>query len=122
MAADSEQRFVQQLKKGVLEMLVLQLLTRQPCHGYELIVRLRDAGSGLLDLKEGTLYPILYRLEEEGAISSAWSSPEPGIRPGKVPRRIYTVTPRGTALLEQETELWHTFTACVDQALEKDQP
>lgn len=122
MAADSEQRFVQQLKKGVLEMLVLQLLTRQPCHGYELIVRLRDAGSGLLDLKEGTLYPILYRLEEEGAISSAWSSPEPGIRPGKVPRRIYTVAPRGTALLEQETELWHTFTACVDQALERDQP
>ena len=95
MAADSEQRFVQQLKKGVLEMLVLQLLTHQPCHGYELIVRLRDAGSGLLDLKEGTLYPILYRLEEEGAISSAWSSPEPGIRPGKVPRRIYTVTHGG---------------------------
>ena len=55
MAADSGQRFVQQLKKGVLEMLVLQLLTHQPCHGYELIVRLRDAGSGLLDLKGGTL-------------------------------------------------------------------
>lgn len=117
MAADSEQRFAQQLKKGVLEMLVLQLLARQPCHGYELIVRLREAGGGLLDLKEGTLYPILYRLEEEGAISSTWSSPEPGARPGKVPRRIYTVTPKGLALLQRETELWHTFTACVDQAL-----
>lgn len=116
MAADSEQRFAQQLKKGVLEMLVLQLLARQPCHGYELIVRLRDAGGGLLDLKEGTLYPILYRLEEEGAISSAWSSPN-GTKPGKVPRRIYTVTPKGLALLQRETELWNTFTACVDQAL-----
>lgn len=122
MAADSEQRFAQQLKKGVLEMLVLQLLARQPCHGYELIVRLREAGGGLLELKEGTLYPILYRLEEEGAIFSAWSSPEPGARPGKVPRRIYTVAPKGLALLQRETELWNTFTACVDQALGRQLP
>ena len=48
MAVDSEQRFAQQLKKGVLEMLVLQLLADQPGHGYELIVRLRKAGGGNL--------------------------------------------------------------------------
>ena len=121
MAGDSEQRFAQQLKKGVLAMLVLRLLADHPCHGYELIVRLREAGGGLLDLKEGTLYPILYRLEEEGCIASAWSSPD-GTKPGKVPRRIYTVTGHGQALLARETELWHTFTHCVEQIIGEETP
>ena len=83
MAATSEQRFAQQLKKGVLEMLVLQLLSLKPSHGYELIVRLREKGGGLLDLKEGTLYPILYRLEEEGCITSEWNSPNGTVSRGK---------------------------------------
>lgn len=117
MAADNGQRFARQLKKGVLEMLVLRLLADSPGHGYALIVRLREASGGLLDLKEGTLYPILYRLEEEGCIASAWSSPEPGARPGKVPRRIYTVTENGLALLEQEARLWHSFAGCVEQII-----
>jgi len=116
-----EERFARQLKKGVLEMLVLCLLTAQPAHGYALIVRLRAASGGQLDLKEGTLYPILYRLEEEGCIASAWSSPD-GTKPGKVPRRIYTVTGHGQALLARETELWHTFTHCVEQIIGEETP
>lgn len=120
MTADSEQRFAQQLKKGALELLVLRLLADRPSHGYELIVRLREAGGELLDLKEGTLYPILYRLEGDGCITSAWSSPDPGAHPGKVPRRIYTVTEQGQAVLARETRLWQTFTACVEQILGRD--
>ena len=57
-----QQRFAQQLRKGALEMLVLQRLARAPAHGYAIIQQLRTASGGLLDLKEGTLYPILYRL------------------------------------------------------------
>ncbi len=114
--AGSEQRFAQQLKKGVLEMLVLRLLARHPGHGYELILRLREAGGGLLDLKEGTLYPILYRLEEEGCIASAWSTPDQAT-PGRVPRRIYTVTEAGQAVLEREAEVWRDFAARVEEIL-----
>ena len=61
-----QQRFAQQLRKGALEMLVLQRLARAPAHGYAIIQQLRTASGGLLDLKEGTLYPILYRLEDGG--------------------------------------------------------
>lgn len=118
MAATSEQRFAQQLKKGVLEMLVLRLLADAPCHGYELIVRLREKGGGLLDLKEGTLYPILYRLEEEGCITSAWNSPDGTVTLGKVPRRVYTVTDTGHAVLAQQCETWHRFVECVEQCME----
>lgn len=118
--ADSEQRFAQQLKKGVLEMLVLQLLADKPGHGYELIVRLRERGGGLLEVKEGTLYPILYRLEEEGCISSVWSNPEGRSSPGRLPRRIYTVTEAGQNTLARETETWHRFVGCIEQYLRRD--
>lgn len=115
MAASSEQRFTQQLKRGVLEMLVLRLLADKPGHGYELLVRLRETGGGLLDLKEGTLYPILYRLEEEGCITSSWNSPDGSFSISKVPRRVYTLTETGRAVLVRETETWHRFVDCVEQ-------
>ena len=121
MAGDSEQRFAQQLKKGALEMLVLRLLADHPCHGYELIVRLREAGGGLLDLKEGTLYPILYRLEEEGCIASVWSISVFFFN-DTATTEIYTVTGHGQALLARETELWHTFTHCVEQIIGEETP
>lgn len=122
MAADSEQRFSQQLKKGVLEMLVLRFLADNPCHGYELIVRLREKGGGLLDLKEGTLYPILYRLEEEGCITSVWNSPDGTLSPGRIPRRVYTVTDAGHILLARQRKTWHRFVDCVEQCLEGELP
>lgn len=122
MAVTSEQRFAQQLKKGVLEMLVLQLLSLKPSHGYELIVRLREKGGGLLDLKEGTLYPILYRLEEEGCITSEWNSPNGTVSPGKIPRQVYTVTETGRAVLTKQRETWHRFVGCVEQSLEGESP
>ena len=56
-------RFAQQMKKGALDMLVLKLLQHEEKYGYQLISELRDRSNGALALKEGTLYPILYRLE-----------------------------------------------------------
>lgn len=107
------QRFAQQLRKGALEMLVLQLLARAPAHGYAIIQQLRAASSGLLDLKEGTLYPILYRLEDEGCIASAWQNlAETGAR--AMPRKVYTITETGRAALAGEKAAWRAFAACVN--------
>ena len=55
-----DDRFLQQLKKGVLEMLVLQAICRKATYGYELITDLKHQSGELFSLKEGTLYPILY--------------------------------------------------------------
>lgn len=116
-----EHKFAQQLKKGVLEMMVLQCLARQPSHGYGLIVSLREASDGLLVLKEGTLYPILYRLEDSGYIAASWQSPAaaPEGRPAarQVPRKIYAITEQGRALLEEELQIWGQFSACVTQLI-----
>lgn len=113
-AEGREQRFAQQLKKGVLEMLVLQLLDRQPSHGYGLILALRESSGGLLDLKEGTLYPILYRLEDEGCIASAWAAPgETTARGRAAPRKVYTITETGRRALAAEQTVWQEFSTCV---------
>lgn len=115
-------RFAQQLKKGVLEMLVLHLLADHPSHGYELIQRLRQGSGGMLELKEGTLYPILYRLEDEGCITSAWKNTEPG-KQRPAPRKVYTVTPLGRQqMLARQLETWHAFAACVEEFCKEETP
>lgn len=114
-------RFERQLKKGVLEMLVLRLLAEHPSHGYELIQRLRQGSGGMLDLKEGTLYPILYRLEDDGCITSAWQNTAPD-KQRPVPRKVYTVTPAGRQTLAKQMETWNAFAACVEQFCKEETP
>ena len=84
-----EERFLQQLKKGVLELLVLQTICRKPTYGYELIAQLGSRSGGLFTLREGTLYPILYRLEDDGLIGSGLAAGDRGVRlrGRSIPRR-----------------------------------
>lgn len=106
---------MQQLKKGVLELLVLESICKGPTYGYALLTELKANTSGFFTLKEGTLYPILYRLEDEGLIRSDWSAPE-----GRVaPKKIYTATQLGHTAQKQRREIWLNFTATVDTYLQK---
>lgn len=105
-----EERFIQQLKKGVLEMLVLEAVCRSETYGYELLTTLREASGGLFTLKEGTLYPILYRLEDEGMIVSSWSAAA-----GRAaPKKMYAATERGQTERLRQRQVWKDFTAAVD--------
>lgn len=111
-----EDRFLQQLKKGALEMLVLELLCAAPGYGYELIAQLKTRSNGLLTVPEGTLYPILYRLEDDGLIEAAWTQ-------GKgrsAPKKIYAPTPRGLAECGRRRRVWRDFSACVDGFLKEE--
>ena len=100
-----EDRLLQQLKKGVLEMLVLELICQKPTYGYELMARLKTQSGNLFTLKEGTLYPIVYRLEDEGMIEATWSE---GI--GKTaPKKIYTATQKGLSERHRRYGLWQDF-------------
>ena len=104
-----EDRFLQQLKKGVLEMLVLEALCKEASHGYGLLTRLRECSQGLFTLKEGTLYPILYRLEDDGLILSRWSAGE-----GRAaPKKMYQVTNAGREESRRRVAVWKEFTETV---------
>lgn len=112
-----EDRFSQQLKKGVLEMLVLELVCTGPTYGYELLSKLKEGSGGQFVLKEGTLYPILYRLEDDGMILSKWYQGE-----GRAaPKKIYEATEKGHAENIRRREVWLTFVKTVDGFYQEDE-
>lgn len=95
-----------QLKKGVLTILVLRLINSKDMYGYELIQLLDDYSSGYYKLKEGSLYPVLYRLEDNGWIESymVTSSQE-----RRVPRKYYKITESGREELQDQLNSWRNF-------------
>jgi PadR family transcriptional regulator, regulatory protein PadR len=94
--------------KGHLDGLVLATLRDGPAHGYAVIEALKERSEGAFDLAEGTVYPVLHRLEAEGLLSSAWSTAA-GRR-----RRVYRLTRRGRAVVAQRREEWRRFAHAVE--------
>jgi len=101
-----------ELLKGATETAVLAVLSAEPCHGYELIRKLRERSQGVLQLGEGTLYPLLYKLEAKGAIEGAWETST-----GERRRRVYRVTARGRAHLDQRSRQWRYMARGIDLVL-----
>ena len=83
------------------------MLSRGEAHGLEILHRLEQAGCGLLHLKEGSLYPALYRLEEAGKVEAVWEESSQGRRGAR--RRIYRLTAKGKRELARGREEWASF-------------
>ena len=110
-----QQRFAQQMKKGSLDMLVLKLLACEEKYGYQLISELCERTGGAIALKEGTLYPVLYRLEDAGLVTSrvsARTAAEPA-------RKYYAVTEQGRAAMTEMYEVWSGLERCVRSIMEE---
>jgi PadR family transcriptional regulator, regulatory protein PadR len=101
-----------ELKRGTLEMILLNMLASRPMYGYELVATLESRGGELFQLKEGTLYPVLYRLEDAGFVASRWETVERG-----VPRKYYSLTPAGVRELQRLVGDWSDFVAAVNGLL-----
>ena len=97
--------------RGHLDSLVLAVLAEGPLHGYAVIESLRARSDGAFELAEGTLYPVLHRLEADGLLSSAWSDAA-GRR-----RRVYRLTSRGRSALARHRDEWSSFVRAVDAVL-----
>ena len=93
--------------RGHLEAMVLSTLEQSEAHGLEILSRLERAGCGLLRLKEGSLYPALYRLETAGDVEAVWESDGHGRRGAR--RRIYRLTARGKRKLVKGRAEWQQF-------------
>jgi DNA-binding PadR family transcriptional regulator len=97
--------------KGHLDALVLATLGDEPLHGYAVIEALRSRSEGAFDLAEGTVYPVLHRLEADGLLTSSWSSAA-GRR-----RRVYRLSRRGRSALGRQREEWRSFARAVESVL-----
>ncbi|HEX3047053.1 MAG TPA: PadR family transcriptional regulator [Bacillota bacterium] len=114
-----------QLKKGVIEILILKLLSREKMYGYQLLQELDSKSNGVFKMKEGTLYPVLYRLEDGGLISSLWEDPDgswAGARSEKrpVPRKYYQITAAGVAELDRRISDFHNLVQGIYLILEEE--
>lgn len=108
-----ELKLEQQFKKGALEMVLLSLISRRRSYGYELILQLQKEGGGLFqETKEGTLYPILYRLEDEKLIESELASDG-----GKRIKKYYQITELGLTALSERKKFWQSYKSVIDGLL-----
>ncbi len=97
--------------RGQLDLLLLRVLADGPLHGYAVSEELRRRSTGAVDLPEGTLYPALHRLERDGLLESAWS------RDTARRRRVYALTARGSAALQERRGEWRAFASVIDGVL-----
>ena len=97
--------------RGHLGTMVLSVLERGEAHGFEVWRRLENAGCGALTLKEGSLYPALYRLEKNGFVKAQW---EKGNSQRRGPRRrIYRLTAKGKRKLSDGRQQWMHFASVI---------
>jgi PadR family transcriptional regulator PadR len=99
-----------QLLKGTLDMCLLATLARQPCYGYEMVQQLARQGLDLVS--EGSIYPLLSRLQHHGYIEGYWVPSTDGPK-----RKYYRLLPAGAKQLEQWQAEWETFAQAVEQIL-----
>lgn len=97
-----------ELARSQLDLLALAALRAKPLHGYAIIKEIRERSGGELELAEGTLYPVLHRLERTGLVKSWWTT-ESGRR-----RRVYELTAKGQGALASRQDEWRQLVRTVD--------
>jgi transcriptional regulator len=99
--------------QGSLDLLVLKILSRRPrLHGYAIMAAIQAISEDVLRVEEGSLYPALHRIEEEGWIRAEWITKDNGKR-----ARIYALTPAGKRQLGMEESRWQAVTLAVNRVL-----
>jgi transcriptional regulator len=100
------------LLQGTLDLLILHALRRGALHGYAVAQTIHLLSDEVLKVEEGSLYPALYRLELDGAISAHW-----GVSENNRKAKFYEITKRGTKLISEQQETWSRLSSAVDRVL-----
>jgi len=100
------------LLQGTLDMLILKAVSLGPLHGYGVLLRIQQISGQELAIQQGSLYPALYRLEHQGAISSEWGESENNRK-----AKYYRLTELGQERLGEETEKWKRMAGVIGTIL-----
>ena len=96
------------LVQGTLNLLILKIVALEPANGWAIGQRLKDMSSDVLQVSDGSLYPALHKLENEGWISAEWRQSENNRR-----AKFYSITRRGRKQLEHEEREWDRLSAAI---------
>jgi transcriptional regulator len=101
------------LLQGTLDVLILKTLALEPMHGYGVSLRIQQISKDVLRVQQGSLYPALYRLEQQGMITYKWGTSENGRK-----AKFYRLSRAGLKRLETETASWERLSAAVTRILQ----
>ncbi|MFL6541274.1 MAG: PadR family transcriptional regulator [Chthoniobacterales bacterium] len=110
--SERDDEFTADLLQGTLDLLVLKALSVQPLHGLGVSNRINQITKGTFDVKPGSLFPALHRMEEAGWLKSEWGESE-----NKRRAKFYSLTKAGRNQLEVETNDWQRISAAIGSAL-----
>ncbi len=96
------------LLQGTLDLLLLKILALEPLHGWAVSQRLRQISSEVLQVSDGSLYPALHKLEQEGWIKADWQTTENNRR-----AKFYSLTPTGKRALDRESKNWERLSNAI---------
>jgi len=101
------------LVQGTLDLLLLKILALEPLHGWAISLRLKSISGGVLQVSEGSLYPALHKLEQEGWITAEWKQTENNRR-----AKFYSLTRLGKRQLESEAANWLRLSTAISQVIQ----
>ena len=104
------------LVQGTLDLLILRTLQPEPMHGWAIAKRIQQISQEVLQVQQGSLYPALHRLEQQGWIRAKWAESETGRQ-----AKFYALTAAGKKQLEEETANWNRLSAAIDLVIASSQ-
>ena len=107
------EEWLRELKKGSIQLCILAVLSTKKKYGFQIIKELREQSGSYFDLKEGTLYPALHRLEKRGYLKSEWVTQKSGM-----PRKYYALTDVGKKSLKEAKVEWNNMVSSLNDVLE----
>jgi transcriptional regulator len=102
------------LLQGTLDLLILKAISREPVHGWGIAKRIQSLSDEVLSVQQGSLYPALHRLEQQGWITAEWKDTELGRE-----AKFYALTREGRRQLERELQSWSRLSSAVELVLER---
>ena len=102
-----------ELLQGTLDLLILKTLALEPMHGWGIALRIQQVSKAVLQVQQGSLYPALHRLEQQGWIEAEWRASENNRR-----AKYYSLSRAGRKQLEVETANWERLSAAIRQILQ----
>jgi transcriptional regulator len=102
------------LLQGTLDLLILKAISREPAHGWGIAKRIQLLSDEVLAVQQGSLYPALHRLEQQGWVAAEWKDTDLG-RPAK----FYALTREGRRQLERELQSWSRLSSAVQAVLQR---
>jgi PadR family transcriptional regulator PadR len=93
-------------------LLILGVLAKAPSYGYQIVRSINDAADGVFEWQEGTVYPVLHKLEKDGLVRAQWQEADSGRQ-----RKYYYITAKGRAALNADAKQWNEFHGLVSRML-----